>query len=521
MLQANHHSHNTPRPRITNKRGKSFSRQDCSLVPVFGQQFQPGLGCRVQPVRVGETGGWVYSGPAAPVAARYRGPGRVECGVPGGLVERVRDGGEPVSLELQLGEEEEGHWVGVLVTLYTSRCHSCRPGPPLGPARCSRLPGCLARTPCSPSPCWPGVACSHQDWYFTCGTCPPGMTGDGISCYVTTLADTSTAAPTSPPPVPSPTAKPVTAPPAQDLKVVAGAVDPLCEGGQCTTTISTCSANDVHCGPADPCAARPCWPGVQCVNVRMGASAGFVCGLCPPGTAGDGRTCSASQPCGPAGPCWPGVRCREAVDSAECGACPPGTTGNGRHCQEIDDCSPSPCWPGVVCQDGPAPSRGYTCGPCPPGTRGNGLECVTVPACRRPCQHGGQCEAGDTCRCASGWRGRRCGRPRCAGGCRNGGKCVAPDRCSCEPGYSGPSCRTRQPTNQPTPIELTLTRPPDCHGRCRNGGRCRKSGRCKCRPGYSGTLCQRSGRADRKKRKRRHKASMVKQYLVQGHIKSV
>ena len=42
---------------------------------------------------------------------------------------------------------------------------------------------------CDPSPCYPGVTCSHQDWYFTCGPCPPGLTGDGITCHTCSYND--------------------------------------------------------------------------------------------------------------------------------------------------------------------------------------------------------------------------------------------------------------------------------------------------------------------------------------------
>ncbi|XP_024917956.1 von Willebrand factor D and EGF domain-containing protein isoform X5 [Cynoglossus semilaevis] len=39
------------------------------------------------------------------------------------------------------------------------------------------------------------------------------------------------------------------------------------------------------------CASRPCFPGVQCINLRP-PHVGYVCGRCPPGLYGNGRVCS-------------------------------------------------------------------------------------------------------------------------------------------------------------------------------------------------------------------------------------
>lgn len=38
------------------------------------------------------------------------------------------------------------------------------------------------------------------------------------------------------------------------------------------------------------CASRPCFPGVQCINLRP-PHVGYVCGRCPPGLYGNGRVC--------------------------------------------------------------------------------------------------------------------------------------------------------------------------------------------------------------------------------------
>ena len=42
---------------------------------------------------------------------------------------------------------------------------------------------------CHPNPCYPGVSCTAKAWYFQCGSCPPAMTGDGISCFPSKMAD--------------------------------------------------------------------------------------------------------------------------------------------------------------------------------------------------------------------------------------------------------------------------------------------------------------------------------------------
>lgn len=39
------------------------------------------------------------------------------------------------------------------------------------------------------------------------------------------------------------------------------------------------------------CASRPCFPGVQCIDLRPPYT-GYVCGRCPPGYHGNGRTCT-------------------------------------------------------------------------------------------------------------------------------------------------------------------------------------------------------------------------------------
>ncbi len=45
---------------------------------------------------------------------------------------------------------------------------------------------------CQPNPCYPGVSCTAQAWHFRCGPCPPGTWGNGISCFKSNMADSTT-----------------------------------------------------------------------------------------------------------------------------------------------------------------------------------------------------------------------------------------------------------------------------------------------------------------------------------------
>ncbi|XP_078578181.1 uncharacterized protein LOC144863095 [Branchiostoma floridae x Branchiostoma japonicum] len=56
-----------------------------------------------------------------------------------------------------------------------------------GPAKqwVGELPSCIDDDACMSSPCFPGVTCEDMPapaTGFTCGTCPPGYSGDGINC---------------------------------------------------------------------------------------------------------------------------------------------------------------------------------------------------------------------------------------------------------------------------------------------------------------------------------------------------
>ena len=345
------------------------------------------------------------------------------------------------------------------------------------------------RSLCHPSPCYPGVSCSTEDWFFSCGPCPPGLAGDGITCVGEPCNDiTCHHDVTAPPQQTGILSNEISSTDEQDCSGDISACftdhclsSPCHPGVECTSlghshqcgpcpvgmagdghscVIDHCAehnpcfpgvtcynhndkakcgncpagfeGNGIKCTAAiDPCASSPCYHGVQCINVRMGQSTGYVCGLCPDGMEGDGETCHdnndpcSSSPChqgvaciadgdtfscgqcpdGWSGDgltcsplqcdgCYPGVRCKMVQGQPSCGVCPPGMRGDGRQCQDIDDCAPNPCHPGVFCSDKAAPARGYDCGPCPDDMIGDGINCRPANSsikesqekCTRKCQ---------------------------------------------------------------------------------------------------------------------------------------
>ncbi|KAF3839609.1 hypothetical protein F7725_018326 [Dissostichus mawsoni] len=107
---------------------------------------------------------------------------------------------------------------------------------------------------CVSQPCFPGVGCNNTLGSFICGVCPQGYSGDGNIC--TRNQDSPVKALTTP---------------ARVLKV---------------------SSRPKSSSPS-PCSRRPCHPGVQCFQSTH-VSAGFICGPCPAGLHGNGRTCKAT-----------------------------------------------------------------------------------------------------------------------------------------------------------------------------------------------------------------------------------
>ncbi|XP_060905839.1 von Willebrand factor D and EGF domain-containing protein [Labrus mixtus] len=143
----------------------------------------------------------------------------------------------------------------------------------------------------------------------------------------------------------------------------------------------------------DDCKPNPCRLGL-CID---GANA-FSC-ICPPGMTG--RTCREDVDECVSEPCSPGVTCNNTLGSFICGLCPQGFSGDGRTCTRDKDspvraattpvrvpqrprpsapsaCSRRPCHPGVQCFESTHVSAGFVCGPCPPGLHGNGRICSSA-----------------------------------------------------------------------------------------------------------------------------------------------
>ena len=154
--------------------------------------------------------------------------------------------------------------------------------------------------PCAPNPCFEGVACTDAGGVASCGACPPGLAGDGLTCEeLDGCADAPCFA-----------------------EVVCTDVPAPGTGFECGPCPSGRMGDGVDCPDIDGCADDPCFPGVACTDVPAPGT-GFGCGACPPGLEGDGQTCT-----------------------------------------EIDGCAGMPCLPGTECADVPAPGDGFTCSRC-------------------------------------------------------------------------------------------------------------------------------------------------------------
>jgi hypothetical protein len=246
---------------------------------------------------------------------------------------------------------------------------------------------------CASSPCHPGAKCFNFSHKYKCGTCPAGLTGNGIKCTSADVDPCSTN-----PCFPGVACLTVWKGKRKKAQFACG----LCpDGNRKTILLSSwsCSSlsmlagmvgNGVQCSTTDPCASSPCYRGSSCSPLHDiaasddGLKLPFSCGKCPGGLVGNGINCRPPQhPC-ESDPCHKGVACAENGDEYECGECPVGMIGNGFICKDIDDCRTDLCFPDVACTDLHAPGRGYKCGPCPEGTTGNGKKCFKN--CKPICQ---------------------------------------------------------------------------------------------------------------------------------------
>ncbi|XP_061920368.1 von Willebrand factor D and EGF domain-containing protein-like [Entelurus aequoreus] len=151
---------------------------------------------------------------------------------------------------------------------------------------------------CERTPCFAGVQCLNSYGSYTCGPCPKGMQGNGTLCTVDEMPatiTTSLAAKATIRTIPVLLQTPTTLNPRlhaaksmpdirpNPLKVGLSLISATTEKN---TSVLKPTAKPV----AATCASRPCFPGVQCINRRL-PHVGYVCGRCPPGLHGNGRTC--------------------------------------------------------------------------------------------------------------------------------------------------------------------------------------------------------------------------------------
>jgi syndecan 4 len=140
----------------------------------------------------------------------------------------------------------------------------------------------------------------------------------------------------------------------------------------------TCTLND-NC----TCQHRPCFPGVQCVNL-VGQTPSFSCLSCPLGYEGNGINCYDLNECTHAAPCSTMTQCINTSPGYMCTACPSGYTGHVPHgiglehatqqkqvCDDIDECkiNNGGCDVRSTCINEPST---YSCSACEPGYIGNG-----------------------------------------------------------------------------------------------------------------------------------------------------
>jgi hypothetical protein len=285
---------------------------------------------------------------------------------------------------------------------------------------------------CATGPCFPGVACTDvaaPGTGFTCGACPTGYEGDGISCT--------------------------------DIN---GCLSHACVNGTCQDVPAPGTGYNCSCTSGwegvlcdqdiDGCASGPCFPTVTCTDVAAPGT-GFTCGPCPTGYTGDGITCTNYDACSP-NPCANGTCTDHAPPSTgfTCN-CPSGWEGTLCD-QDVDGCAGDPCFPGVTCTDVAAPGTGFTCGSCPAGYAGDGITCTDYDACQsNSCVHGDCVDDAPpstsyTCSCDTGWTGTYCNQDinGCIGNqCQHGSTCVdvaAPGEgytCTCLSGWEGALCQ--------------------------------------------------------------------------------
>ena len=254
--------------------------------------------------------------------------------------------------------------------------------------------------------CFAGTTCTNTVGSRTCGSCPVGYTGDGVTCNDVNECATNNGG---------------CAPATATCANTAGSRTCTCNAGYAgpgtvCTDVNECATNNGGCSASPP---------VTCTN-SPGSS---TCGACPGGYSGNGFSCTDINECANAnGGCDATAgTCSNTAGSRSC-ACNSGYSGNGITCTDVNECATNNggCSgsPPVTCTN---TGGSRTCGACPSGYAGSGVTCADVNECATGTACGpGTCANGTgtfTCTCPAGVSGTTCNINGYVPPDKNVGKC--------------------------------------------------------------------------------------------------